>query len=151
MTDEIRAVIEKNLPAQVGDVLKKTLEQGQKDAAEVVRLKTDIEALKTSIVNHLRTIDEYKKKDSEYNATEAKAAAVAKAENDIKVTVAELKLAESEKRTADAINFVGMVFKSPVFRKIESETDNWQSYYPGDGVEHRHKTGGFKETITTQE
>ncbi len=41
MTEEIKAIIEKNLPAQVGTVLKEVLAQGEKDAAA---LKTAIKA-----------------------------------------------------------------------------------------------------------
>jgi hypothetical protein len=36
MEQEFKAIIEKNLPAQVGDVLKKKLEQADKDAADLM-------------------------------------------------------------------------------------------------------------------
>ena len=43
LTAEIKAIIEKNLPQQVGDTLKSVLEQGAKDAALVVELSQKLE------------------------------------------------------------------------------------------------------------
>lgn len=122
MNEEIKKIIEKNLPAQVGDVLKQRLEQAEKDA---VILKQQEEALisrNATIAGFEKQIAEYKKLDERNNKLEEREKAVETKERNSKVFEAELKATEAEKRANELFGFVGMVFKSPIFRKSTIDT-----------------------------
>lgn len=128
---EIEEIIKKNLPAQVGEVLKTRLEQAERDTNTVKRQLEQIISKTATIVELEKTIADYKQFDERNSKLEVREKAVAEKERNYKVFEAELKLNEAEKRTNDAVNFVGMVFKSPVFRKTVSEYNggiqNWNS------------------------
>ena len=124
MTEEIKAIIEKSLPAQVGEILKQTLEKGKKDEAELKATVIAYDNARKEIEKHLAKINDYKQFDERNSKLEARENAVSEKERNQKVFEAELKLAEAEKRTTDATNFVGMVFKSPIYRKTTFESEN---------------------------
>lgn len=124
MEKEIEEIIKKNLPAQVGEVLKTRLEQAERDANTVKSQSEQIVSKTATILGLEKTISDYKQFDNRNSALEAREKAVAEKERNQKVFEAELKLAEAEKRTADATNFVGMVFKSPIYRKTTFENEN---------------------------
>lgn len=129
MTDEINEIIKKNLPAQVGELLKQRLDQAESDAKELIRYK-QADTDKAKIIRELEeTIKEYKKQDDRNSKLELREKEVEQAERNRKVFEAELKLAEAEKRLADNTNFVGMVFKSPIFRKSTSESTSYSTYW----------------------
>lgn len=124
MEKEIEEIIKKNLPAQVGETLRKTLEQGEKYKVELDATVHSFECERKKVVALESRIDEYKKSDERNSKLEARETAVSEKERNQKVFEAELKLAEAEKRTTDATNFVGMVFKSPIYRKTTFENEN---------------------------
>ena len=98
MTKEIAEIIEKNLPAQVGEVLKKVIEQGQKDA-ETVSLQTQMIGKLTKEKGELiAEIEKYKLFDNRNSKLEEKEIAVAEGERNLKISILEYKLqTESDK------------------------------------------------------
>ena len=60
---ELQASIKKNLPQQVGDILKQRLEQADKDAKELDVQKRSVETLTTQVASLLITIQNYKQFD----------------------------------------------------------------------------------------
>ena len=116
MTEEIRAIIEKNLPAQVGTVLNEVLQQGEKDAAELKATVIAYDDARKEIEKHLIKIEEYRQFDKRNSELGARENVVAEKERNQKVFEAEIKATESEKRATELAGFVGMVFKSPVYR-----------------------------------
>jgi hypothetical protein len=150
MENEIKAIIEKNLPEQVGNVLKIRLEKAEKDAVRVEELISNCDAkdkrimcLENQLQKH-RIIDQ---REVDINVRELK---VAEAERSQKVFQAELRAAEAEKRANEIAGFTGMVFRSPVFRKTIDETNtigSWYSYNEGKQIDvpNRNKVERISE------
>ena len=148
MTEEIKAIIEKNLPAQVGEVLKQALEQGQVNLRTAKSRGEEITRLLKANEELSSTIDEYSKKDAEYKSIVKREEDVRNREIHQDLVEAKIKLVESEKRATEAVNFVGMVFKSPIFRKTASSQDNWVAAYQQDGTYRDRKEGSTRTEET---
>lgn len=98
MTDEIRSIIEKNLPAQVGETLRLVLEKGEKDAA-ALELANKANKDAANLIDRLNEqIAEYRKLDSRNAGIEAREKAVADKERSLKIAELEYQLqAEKDK------------------------------------------------------
>lgn len=121
MLSEINEIIKKNMPSEVGNNLKKLLEEGEecKNKLDILeRVKKD---LSDEVVFLKSTIQEYQKLDERNSKLEEREKDVVQKEINQKVFEAELKATEAEKRASELSGFVGMVFKSPVFRKTINE------------------------------
>lgn len=129
MEKEIEEIIKKNLPAQVGDVLKARLEQAGLDAVKVKQLEGTLLHRNSEITNLNKTIEEYRKLDERNSKLDAREKGIEERERKQDVWEANLKVTEMEKRITDNTNFVGMVFKSPIFRKTTSESISGSSYW----------------------
>lgn len=92
MEHEFKAIIEKNLPAQVGDVLKKRLEQADKDAADLSTARKANEDAVKKIDDLNKQIADYKKFDERNSALEAREKACEIQERDLKVKTLEYQL-----------------------------------------------------------
>ena len=145
MKQEIQELIAKNLPAQVGEVLKKRLEDADKYEVLVKAQKEMLNDKDGEIKCLKAEIEKYMKFDTRNSELDQREREISKRENTMEVWEAKLKLAEAEKRISDNVNFVGMVFKSPVFRKYTNEYDNYQNTYVA-GQEKRERTGGNRST-----
>jgi hypothetical protein len=64
LEQEIQKVIESSLPAQVGDVLKKRLEQADKDAVEVKSLTKQLATVRGDVNDREAQLSEYSKYDT---------------------------------------------------------------------------------------
>jgi hypothetical protein len=117
MTSEIQAIIEKNLPAEVGNTLKIVLERGEKDAQRVEVLGVDLKNAKEQISDITAKLNKYISLDKYQDELDKREKAISEKERNQKVIEAELKAVEAEKRAGELAGFVGMVFKSPIFRK----------------------------------
>lgn len=151
MTAEINAIIERDLPAQVGAVLKKTLEQAQIDSATVKTQANEILELRSKCLNFSNIIGDYKQKEIELNQIKAQIEKLEKLERERKVFEAETKLNESEKRANEIAGFVGMVFKSPVYRTYVSESKNYMTHYNNNGTQEQIESGKFLDKTQSQE
>jgi hypothetical protein len=147
MTREISEIIKKHLPAQVGDVLKERLKQADQDA-------TDLENAEKALLARGVDIDRLQKQVAEYRALDARNAELATREELVadrerhqNVFAAELKALEAEKRASELAGFVGMVFRSPIFRT--SYQNDLFSNYNSQGL--HCTTGGLPRESTTQE
>lgn len=63
METEIKAIIEKNLPAQVGEVLKQRLDQAEKDSARVKHLEQLLADKNHIITANEKLLNEYRQND----------------------------------------------------------------------------------------
>lgn len=153
MTQELEKAIQtsinENLPAQVGETLQKLLAEGKKNAELVEKIQKDYEN-SAKLINELQSEKAEMKKqliaqENLYNREDQ--LKIDQQELDKKIL--EIKLEESEKRQADAVNFVGMVFKSPVYRKeiSKSEFNNVQYVSPDQKI----VPGGSNQIITESE
>lgn len=150
MTEEIKVIIEKNLPAQVGDVLKIRLKQADKDAEELKATVIAYNNARKEIELHLAKIEEYRKLDERNAALNKREEDVSERERNKKVWEAELKLSEAEKRISENVNFVGMVFRSPIYRKSTSEYYNHMDHYTNGGSEKYKSSQNSTEETTTE-
>ena len=96
---EFKAIIEKNLPAQVGDVLKKKLEQADKDAADLSNARRANEDAVKKIEELNKQITDYKKFDERNAALEAREKACDIQERDLKVKTLEYQLQNEKDKT----------------------------------------------------
>lgn len=138
MEQEIKDIIAKHLPAQVGDALKLRLLQADTLEADNARLTKekkqlleDVNRLSDQVIN----LDHKLKAHSDLAMREA---AVLLRENKIDVYEANLKAAEAEKRATELHGLVQTVFKSPVYRtsyinSIDSDYDAQGRYISRTG------------------
>jgi septal ring factor EnvC (AmiA/AmiB activator) len=131
MYKEIQEAINKNIPQHVGEVLKKRLEQADKDAAKVKELNDLLTSRNADIAGLNKTIEEYKKFDERNSKLVERENAVAEKERNQKVFEAEERAKAAEARANEMAGFVGMVFKSPVFRR--TVTGSSGGYYDSQG------------------
>lgn len=99
MEQEIKDIISKNLPAHVGDVLKKRLEEADAD-------KNEKEKLKASLLEKIKEVDRlgelikvYQKNDDRNAALSIREAAVETAERNFKIATLEAQLAAEKDKT----------------------------------------------------
>jgi len=129
---EISEAINKQLPAEVGDVLKARLEQADKDrdALELLDgvlkgLEVRVEELSTSNVKLTKKAQEVEGKEKLNIKKEEE---LAKRELELDKTIAVSKQENAEKITDKMEDLVKIVFKSPVYRKeMTSNEYNGQS------------------------
>lgn len=122
MRIEIEEAIQKNMPNQVGVLLKQRLEQAEADAKSLENERELSKQKSEKIAQLEKTVSEYKSFDDRNSKLEARELAVTEKERNQKVFEAELKLNEAEKRITDNVNFVGMVFRSPIFRETVNKS-----------------------------
>lgn len=150
MTEEIKAIIEKNLPAQVGAVLKGVLEQAEKDA---VKVKQQEEALvsKTATITGLeKTISDYRKLDERNGTLEGRERKVAEDERNLKIATLEFQLvAEKEKTEFSKSVALGLVRNTEYKRTLfDSQTDPYKDQY--GGTNYQTKTQQSTENKTAE-
>jgi hypothetical protein len=129
ITADIQAAIKANLPAQVSGVL-------QTELAELGRLRNENERLtrnaeianqsNTKLQNQVESLTTQLKDHATLTARES---AVVFRENTQALRDLEVKLADLRRK--DAVDLVGMVFRSPVYR--ETVTANVNVAVPGSG------------------
>jgi hypothetical protein len=133
MKSEINAIIEKNLPAEVGNTLKKVLEQGQKDAKAVKELqvivtgKTEVIASKSGEIATL-------------NALITKAGDITKREQEVLKkelwhanTMLTLQLGEANKRAELISGYTTSLLRNTTIRKAIFDSENQAGYSDGNG------------------
>lgn len=125
---ELTGLIEKNLPARVGKVLKERLDQADLDAALLKQTETayksrceEVKQLRIKNEDLTRQVTAYKAKKEQLKVREAEILA---RENKVDVDMANLKASEAEKRAETAIGIVEKVFRSPVFKRSYHESNH---------------------------
>ena len=134
MTEEIKAIIEKSLPAQVGDVLKATLEQAKIDAEKVKQQESSLKDRDVVIVSLKNAIDSYKAFDNRNSALETREKSVEVAERDLKVKTLEFQLtAEKEKTEFSKSVALGLV-RNIEYRKNIFDSETQTGHYDTKGM-----------------
>jgi hypothetical protein len=144
MNIEIQEAIKKSLPQQVGEALKQRLEQADKDSKEIKELKNTIAKIQGERITLQSKVTEYEKLDERNLKLTERENLVSQQERELKLTIADLKLAEAEKRNVDMVNLTALVFKSPVYKTYIQESKNghtaWNNqtnsnqFVPSDGL-----------------
>lgn len=124
MEHEFKAIIEKNLPAQVGDVLKKRLEQADKDAADLSTARKANEDAVKKIDDLNKQIADYKKFDERNSALEAREKACEIQERDLKVKTLEYQLQSEKDKTVFAQGLALGLVRNTEFKRTVFDTKN---------------------------
>jgi len=127
MENEIKEIIEKNLPAQVGTVLKERLEIAEADARRAKDLERIIQDKDKAIYDLESTISEYRKYDAQWGQLNQREKEITEKERNQKVFEAELKAIEADKRANELQGIVQTVFRSPVYRKSILSSSNYNN------------------------
>lgn len=145
MEAEFKAIIEKNLPAQVGDVLKKRLEQADSDASRVKSLDAALLDRDQMIGRLSATIAEYKKLDERNAALEAREKACDTQERDLKVKTLEYQLQSEKDKTQFSKDVALGLVRNAEFRKSVFDNETQASYYDAQG---RYITPNVNKSLT---
>ena len=131
MEQEIKSIIEKSLPAHVGEVLQKRLKKADDDEKSLCNANEAIENLTKQVSRLSAENESLKKEKSADKEVLARIGTLQELERDRKVFEAETKLECEKSKNKDLNNFVGMVFKSPVYKNSISQwktySDEWDS------------------------
>lgn len=131
MDDDIKAIIAKNLPAQVGDVLKARLTQAENDAKSLTIYKNDLERARAEtkeLAEYIKTLEFKVKLAGELQVREA---AISKREQALELTLAVARAENAEKSTSNLMGLVSSVFRNTVVRENIHRTDSKQVTNPG--------------------
>lgn len=99
MEEEFKVIIEKNLPAQVGEALQKRLLQADEDAASVKRLRETVADLQKVESTLLNTVEGYQEFDARNAAMEERERALANQEREFRLHTLEYQIAAEREKT----------------------------------------------------
>lgn len=134
MDNEINEIIKKNLPAQVGEVLKQRLEQAEKDAADLKKCSKDL-ADATATVSELNILlGRHKSLDERSEALKAREIAVDVLERSQKTNQLQYEL-ESEKQKTDFVKSVALgLVRNTEYRKNIFDSETQAGHYNENGM-----------------
>lgn len=124
MTNEIKAIIEKNLPAQVGETLKQVLEQGKKDSETVKQQAEQINKLLKTVQERDELIQTYKKFDERNSSLESREKACEIQERDLKVKTLEYQLEAEKSKTVFSQNVALGLVRNTEYRRTIMDNVN---------------------------
>jgi non-canonical purine NTP pyrophosphatase (RdgB/HAM1 family) len=119
---EINKAIEKDLPNQVGENLRKMLEQGKQDAEKVIQLNRVNLNQSETITRHEETIKEYQKLDARNAELEAREKAVKDKEIQQKIDELTYQLAAEKDKTTFSQNVAMGLVRNTEYRKAIFKT-----------------------------
>lgn len=117
MKQEIKEIIQKNLPAQVGEVLRETLEQAEKDAEQVKILSENINKKTFEIKNLHYEIEEYRKFDERNQQLEQREKDVANKERNLTIQQLTYELNSEKEKTQFSKDVALGLVRNTEFRK----------------------------------
>jgi hypothetical protein len=147
MEQEIKDIIAKNLPEQVGNVLKERLENAERDAKDLGSLRMDYGNLLAQLDEKDKKIKELSYLEDRLDYIKATEEAIKERKMEMALQISDIKLQEAEKRADELRNVLEIVFKSPVYRKSHL-TNVHYGYENGQSIP---KFAAPTETIQTEE
>ena len=147
MEQEIKDIIAKNLPEQVGNVLKERLENAERDAKDLGSLRMDYGNLLAQLDEKDKKIKELSYLEDRLDYIKATEEAIKERRMEMALQISDIKLQEAEKRADELRNVLEIVFKSPVYRK--SHLTN--VHYGYENGQSQPKFASPSETIQTEE
>jgi DNA repair ATPase RecN len=147
MEQEIKDIIAKNLPEQVGNVLKERLENAERDAKDLGSLRKDYGNLLTELEEKDKKIQGLSHLESRLDYIKATEESIKERKMETAIQISEIKLQEAEKRADELRSVLEIVFKSPVYRKSHSTN----VHYGYENGQSQPKFASPSETIETEE
>lgn len=133
LTQEVQESIKKNLPSQVGDLLKEVLEQGKKDKEKVGVLEKDYEKFQIEIKRLQEEIRKYMKLDERNSKLDIKEKEILEKERMLEVTILREQLLEANKRSELAVGFTQSLVRNTIFRENIFDSKNQMGYNGANG------------------
>lgn len=133
MEKDIEEIIQKNLPAQVGTVLKNRLEQAEKDAEEVKQQKAYLEERSKEIQAFRVLIEDYKKFDERNLKLEEREKMVTEVERNLKIRELEFQLISEKEKTEFSKSVALGLVRNIEYRKNIFDSENQNSYQDSHG------------------
>lgn len=131
---ELQESIKKNLPQQVGEVLKQRLEQADKDAKELDLQKRSVDALTTQVASLLATIGNYEKFDVRNGLLESREKEIENKEKLLEIQELKYQLqAEKDKTTFSQNLAMGLVRNIEYRKNIFDSESGGQPFTDGNG------------------
>lgn len=134
MEKEIEEIIKKNLPAQVGETLRKTLQQGEQYKAELDVTLGSLEIEKKKVISLSQQVEQYKVNDTRNLTLEARELKVREDERNLKVSTLEFQLASEKEKTQFSKEVALSLVRNTEYRKTIFNNENQQGYMGPNGV-----------------
>jgi hypothetical protein len=148
MNQEIKTIIEKNLPAHVGAVLQERLRKADDDEKRLGEVQKHVDQARTENITLRADNKLLKEMETAHETVLAKIAELKELERDRRVFEAETKLQCALSENANMVNFVGMVFKSPVYKNKINQDKNYLSEWDHNAQQFVYRPAG---ACTTEE
>lgn len=146
MTDEIKAIIEKNLPAQVGEILKQVLEQGKKDSETVKQQTEKINELVKSLREKEELIKTYREFDERNSALDAREKSCEIQERNLKIKTLEYQLEAEKSKTVFSQNIALGLVRNIEYRRELFDNASTQQLDQYGNIINLNKTNNSAET-----
>lgn len=147
---EIKAIIEKNLPAHVGEVLRTKLEQADKDAKRVTILENELKQEKSQVEFLQKEIRTYKAFDERNASLDNREKEVESKERELKINTLEYQLnAEKDKTKFSQDVALGFVRNSEYRRTLfDNVSEPYRDQY--GNTQYQSKSQNSEETKTVK-
>lgn len=129
MDNEIKKIIEKNLPAQVGETLQKRLREAEADrelVGEQIKALEDSDRIISQLSSSLAAYRQFDERNDKLTIREN---AVGIKETQQKVDELNIRLEESNKRADIVVDFTKGLVRNTTFRKTVFDNENQAGYY----------------------
>lgn len=137
MKDQIAKTIQENLPSAVMQEYQSYIENAERNARDLAEAKRKIEGYKEHCEKLETKILILEKLENDAVAIRKKEKEVAEQEQRLALTLAEMKLAEAEKRIAEIKDLASIAFRNPRLKHIENGS-----------VPFLHMQNGYPQTYT---
>ena len=128
---EMEEVIKKNLPEATASTLKKYIEEAEENKRKLTANTAAADYNTKAILALNVEIAELKDRVKTETELVSREKVVSDKENKLEVTLANLKVAEAEKRADAVYNLAGIVFKNPSFTRAISRNGGESKTTPG--------------------
>ncbi len=132
LNKKIQEAIKESLPSQIGDELKKLIEQGKTDAQEVKSLTIACENNRKTIDELNAKLSEYRKLDDRNTAIEAREKAAEAAERKTEIEKLTYQLASEKEKTEYTKNVALGLVRNVEYRKDIFDSKNQTGYSNGN-------------------
>lgn len=131
MKEEIRLIIQKNLPAEVGQVLKERLEKADQDERMLESLKSVKLALEKREKELVAEIESYRKFDERNKALDARERILHDREITAEVEQLKFQVTMEKEKTQFAKEVALGLVRNSEYRKTVFDSENQAGYYQG--------------------
>lgn len=135
---EIQDSIEKNLPKQVGDTLRKRLEEADRLETSLKVSEGRVETLSRELSKSIETIEEYKRFDERNAALEVREKELKEKEIKFEIETLTYQLAAEKDKTEFSKNIALGLVRNTNYRKAIFDSENPGGYPMFDGQGNAH-------------